>query len=287
MIAYPKSTIIGTEKLDETWTSQEIPIYSVSTADGLNQLVGYIKHINAANGTVLYRGQCKLYSNITASINHSSENIEENRQKLNKAIDSILSDEYILNFFDFKTIGVSGWDLYQKLAIEATLQHYGAKTYCVDFVDNHWTALWFGLYRWNGANKRYEKRKKPENVDDGDGYMYLFLYVTETEVSNFCGIYFGENTYTMDLRKILPSTFLRPSSQHGWIVRGKQEEYDFNNNIACVIKIDIELADAMLGNGCLLQIDNFFPSETRDKGYEVLLCRQEGTKLTNKNKPRI
>jgi len=28
------------------------------------------------------------------------------------------------------------------------LQHYGSSTRCMDFVDNHWIALWFGLYQW-------------------------------------------------------------------------------------------------------------------------------------------
>ena len=94
----------------------------------------------------------------------------------------------------------------------------------------------------------------------------------------------GGDTYTIDLRKALPSNFLRPCSQHGWVVRGKDNNYDFNSGISCVIRINIELAKEMLGSGALLSQDNFFPDETIDQGYNILLERQIDSRLKSKNK---
>lgn len=38
----------------------KVPIFDVNDMYGLNQLVGYVKLINAETGTVLFRGQSKL-----------------------------------------------------------------------------------------------------------------------------------------------------------------------------------------------------------------------------------
>ena len=92
----------------------------------------------------------------------------------------------------------------------------------------------------------------------------------------------GEETYTVDLRKALPSNFLRPCSQHGWVVRGKNENYDFDTNISCIIRINIDLAKEMLGSGKLLSQENFFPDETIDQGYNILLERQKDSRLGSK-----
>ena len=222
-------------------------------------------------------------------------------------------------------------------------------------MDNHWTALWFGLYRWDEVKNRYflrensglgegfahiiksdqmnkkdfpieptfesivldnakldelrehaklapisfdelVKRNKTrvfernhrswanacklvseyniqiENMEKID-HLFLFLYVADTNASNFRGVYMGGDTYTIDLRKALPSNFLRLCSQHGWVVRGKDNNYDFNSGFSCVIRINIELAKEMLGSGALLSQDNFFPDETIDQGYNILLER--------------
>lgn len=378
MIHYPQSKTIPDAIYTGLW-NDKIPVYTVYSTHGLNHLVGYVRHINAANGTVLYRGQCDLYPSISPSIFHDPISEPDNRAKLNKAIENMKKDESILKFFHLNTPEIVGWDLYQHLAIEATLQHYGAKTHCVDFVDNHWTALWFGLHRWNHATQNYERRtnvkpasedklirftvsfgspaplpSKPAsfsisdlsdkqldtlkmsalksgksldllisrklnkinhekqigwlqhckhinlkntmrerkidrfNSDSNLGHMFLFLFVADTNCPTIQGISFGEETYTIDLRKTLPSTFLRPGSQHGWIVRGKNEDYQFNNRVACVARINIDLVNEMLGNGSLVNTGNFFPSADFDQGYHVLLERQINSPIRAKAKhPKI
>lgn len=47
------------------WRSatDSIPIYHVDTSHAFNRVVGYARYINSTSGTVLYRGQNKLYVN--------------------------------------------------------------------------------------------------------------------------------------------------------------------------------------------------------------------------------
>lgn len=137
-------------------------------------------------------------------------------------------------------------------------------------------------------NDKIKEQKQIYQEDDRLSHMYLFLYLAETNHPTLRGVYFGENTYVVDLRKALPSTFLRPCSQHGWIVRGKREDYCYEDSIACVIRINIDLVNRMLGDGSLVSEENFFPSEEFDEGYKILLQRQEKTHIpTTHEYPKI
>lgn len=369
MINYPKATEIQQSIFIGTW-DDKIPVYHVPSMHALNQLIGYMKHINSLNGTVLYRGQCELYRTVSPCILRDSELKDKNSGQLETVIDAFLKDKDIMKLLGFRKSQLNGWLLYEKCIVEAVLQHYGAKTFCVDFVDNHWTALWFGLYRWDSDNNKYVERdigeqdigtvyikrdiesqkktlpKQPDpnsvtltknyiqeltqiaastqqdfnvlynnalkrlygkelsswnqkyqkiseynnayeetiNKLEQEAHLYLFLYVAETNADNIGGLYLGDNTYTIDLRKALPSVFLRPSSQHGWIVRGRSEEFDFNSRICCVIRINVSLVKTLLGNGKLLSQENFFPNEKVDQGYKRLLERQLDVDIKSKYK---
>ena len=363
-VKYPKSSDIQDAVCVGAWGDSDIPVYDVPNMQTLNQLVGYVKHINAGEGTVLYRGQCRLYEAVIPSIQHDMGSYAVNKMRLDESIAAIERAPEALRFCGLRRPEIEGWRLYQRLVLEAILQHYGACTHSVDFVDNHWTALWFGLNAWNGADRKYIRRtdtctgepdapikwndnvahkpfpleptmatislpnerieelredashctvsldeliqrnklrlfakvhgrweKDCAEVEDYNqqiearektDHLYLFLYVAETNGSYLNGVYLGENCYTTDLRKALPSTFLRPCAQHGWIVKGKNEDYQFNQNIACVVRVSVALADKMLGRGTLLSQENFFPDETIDQGYKILLERQEGSRLASR-----
>lgn len=361
-VNYPKATDVQQAVWLGTWDDSEIPVYDVPDMHTLNQLVGYVKHINAGEGTVLYRGQCKLYPEVIPSIRHEQDKYDENKERLKESVEATMRCLECLKFLGLRRPEIEGWKLYQEVVIEAVLQHYGACTYSVDFVDNHWTALWFGLNAWDATNKKYIRRidtgmgepdapiqwndsvtrcrtlpqeptidlislspekmielhKSAEKCEipieelvrrnkerllrkeqrewksacakveaynmniwkrEGSDHLYLFLYVAETDGPYFNGLYIGKNCYTLDLRKVLPSVFLRPCSQHGWIVKGKSENYKVGQNIACVIRISVTLADEMLGYGALLSQENFFPGEQIDQGYKVLLERQKKSRL--------
>ena len=169
MINYPKATEIQQSIFIGTW-DDKIPVYHVPSMHALNQLIGYMKHINSLNGTVLYRGQCELYRTVSPCILRDSELKDKNSGQLEKVIDAFLKDKDIMKLLGFRKSQLNGWLLYEKCIVEAVLQHYGAKTFCVDFVDNHWTALWFGLYRWDSDNNKYVERDIWEQ-DTGTEYI--------------------------------------------------------------------------------------------------------------------
>ena len=127
-----------------------------------------------------------------------------------------------------------------------------------------------------------ELQYKKYIADDAYNHMYLFLYVAETNHTTVRGISFGEHTYVVDLRKVLPYHFLRPCAQQGWVVRGKKVDYCFEDRIACVVRISVKLASDMLGNGDLTKIESLFPSEDEDLGYLSLLQQQIRSGVDNK-----
>ena len=240
-----------------------VPIYHVDTFHDFNRIVGYAKFVNSSFGTVLYRGQTKDHGSLVPS------GAREGKKAISASvIDNICKDQLLYKFFQLSNSNIDGWKEYQKVIIESVIQHYGGNTYCMDFVDNHWCALWFGANQFE--NGHYYCRA------DDDGYLYIFLYLADTNGSSVRGMYIGEDTYTVDLRKALPSTFQRPAAQHGWIVRKKNTSNDCNydERVIGVIEITVNQAKKWLGNGGLLSEENFFPSFDIDQGYNVLLQRQ-------------
>lgn len=250
-----------------TTSSNSVPLYHVKSSQEFNQIIGHAKFINGSNGTVLYRGQNTNHPSLLPSGARNGYNPVSD-----SIIDAICNDSDIKRFMKLENDGIKGLDWYQKVIIESALQHYGANTYCMDFVDNHWCALWFGLHKFE--NNQYIRRS---GVDEK---LYVYLYLADTNGTCIRGMYIGEDTYTVDLRKAIPSYFSRPSSQHGWIVRKhKREKCDYNDRVICVLEIDVEDASNWLGAGELLSQTNFFPSFSRDQGYHVLLSRQQRSGL--------
>ena len=249
----------------------KIPIYHACSTHAFNRVVGYARFINASSGTVLYRGQTKPYSSLLPSgARATGDAVSDN------LLADILADKGLMEFFHLNRKEILGWHQYQSLMVESILQHYGAKTYCMDFVDNHWCALWFGLYEFK--NDHYHKRTAGEK-------LFVFLYVADTTGPSVEGMYIGADTYTVDLRKALPSTFQRPASQHGWIVRNRDRKKDpLDNRVIGIIEVDVSDAEKWLGEGTLLSETNFFPSFSVDQGYNVLLSRQSRSGVPSRRK---
>ena len=190
--------------------SDSIPIYHADSPHAFNRAIGYARYINSTAGTVLYRGQNKLHPSLLPSGARGGKSAVSDQ-----VFEDVCKDADLSKFLGLERPETKGWREYNWMLIESVLQHYGADTYCMDFVDNHWCALWFGLYRFYKSH--YFKR-------NDDGNLYVFLYVADTEGACVGGMYIGEDTYTVDLRKALPSTFQRPASQHGWVVRSKERK---------------------------------------------------------------
>lgn len=152
-------SIDGTRYLGR-WNSI-VPVYDVSTMHGLNAIVGCVKHNNAEYGTVLYRGQANLHEKLIPSILHGNpdrEEIKRREKAVGTYINNILRDKLMQTTLHF------GEELnerrnYKKIVIEAMLQHYGVRTHCQDFVDNHWTALWFALYELKKCREKGQTAK--------------------------------------------------------------------------------------------------------------------------------
>lgn len=170
-------TIPGTE-FYKMWTiglnpnyKAQVPIFNVYNMHGLNSIIGYVMLTNSEVGKVLYRGQTKLYcgddgcyNDLLPSICHIHPNAGETKKEakkrwnkeiheknlaLDKRIDAIINDPDLLKqvAYNFDPKDTSKKTEMQ-IVIESLLQHYGDSTRCMDFVDNHWIALWFGLYQW-------------------------------------------------------------------------------------------------------------------------------------------
>lgn len=300
-----QDSVPGAEYIGKWNNGSKINIFDVKDTNGLNAIIGVAKHRNS-EGTVLYRGQCKLYEHLIPSIMHNMTTFSRNLAVLQDSLEKMYGDKSLTEYCNWGNT-VSGWKLYIKTTYEAVLQHYGAKTRSVDFVDNHWTALWFALNEYKSGT--YTKRvisevpvteeqwityTDPKKKDDANQYGYIFLYFADTGVPEVNGLYLGKDSYTVDLRRALPPTFLRPVSQHGWVVRKRDVKVDmldmfegntntsdqhiFDKDVVGILRIRIDLIDHMLGNGALLSQENFFPSTDYDKGYKKLVDLQ-GTTL--------
>ena len=112
MLTFPKCKTISGCIYTGTWR-KNVPVYTVFSENGLNQIVGYVKHINAGNGIVLYRGQCKLYESICPSILRESNTTSQDVDKLISTLDKMSNDLGMLNFFDLNTDDIAGWNLFK------------------------------------------------------------------------------------------------------------------------------------------------------------------------------
>ncbi len=248
-----------------------VPIFHVNTYHDFNELVGYAKFLNGSLGTVLYRGQAKDHGSLVPS--GARDGIVPVSSSLTA---QIYTDIDMAKIFQLNDKSIDGWKEYQKVIIESVIQHYGGYTYCMDFVDNHWCALWFGVNTFH--KNHYQIR------NDNTGNLYVYLYLADTNTPAIRGMHIGEETYTVDLRKAIPSMFQRPASQHGWIVRQRNitdKECNYNKGVIGVIELNVGDAKDWLGNGTLLSQENFFPSYEIDQGYKVLLERQHRSGLNS------
>lgn len=278
-----KNKIIGNAKylLMHTFeTGHEVPIYLIEDIHDLNQIIGYVKFINKECGDVYYRGQNKLYNTMQPSLYHPDESGLSNSKKveeLNALIKRIKSDSKLM-----KELNLNASDSESDIIIESVLQHYGVPTRCNDVVDNHWIALWFGAHRFE--NKILDKciyatyHKRSVNYLDVDEEIYQYLIlIGGSKRDNLNGVSRQGKIVTVDLRKTLPSTFLRPHSQHGIIIKNDvpKECCDLADNVVCILKIRIDKAQSWLGDGKLVSYENLFPSEFHDRLYRILLSRND------------
>ena len=274
-----------------------VPIFEAFSVYGFNRIVGYLKYINRTFANVYSRGQCELYGSLIPSLYRGKENLQVENRKI----------EIIINRFmnDSKMIDSLGLDVIDKVRssyrIEGTLQHYGATTSFLDVVDNHWIALWMGLNKYEVKEQidkyaKYVERTIPLieknsgdeelcNKDKWEKIIYqyiLLIAVPFPECQTIDGINDAKDIVEIDLRKSLPSIFLRPHAQHGLVIKKNvkketksAQDYDLSTNVVAIIKIRIDRAKQWIGNGELLTQDNLIPPPGYDPGYDLLLSKYE------------
>ncbi|WP_313525534.1 FRG domain-containing protein [Anaerotignum sp.] len=287
---FQDSSFYKIHKYNSGW---EVPIYNIGSYNGLNQAIGYAKYINSES-SIFYRGECRLNLTMQPSIFRGiiSQCTRDNaKSRLNKMIKNALEDEKFSRFIKLDRTSFGSEHI-----MESVLQHYGIATRCIDVVDNHWAALWFGLNECKmnkNINEYYQYKKRTirlldtlhTDANDERFYQYIVLIATDFLSKDCSGIVINDNVITIDLRAAIPSVFLRPHAQHGWILKKNDNknnaDYDLSESVIAILRIRVDLADEWLGAGELLSVDNMFPMPGIDQGYDVLLTRTDIFKDSN------
>lgn len=284
----------------------KVPIYEISTMNALNQVIGHAKFVNKEYGNVYYRGVTAIFDNVLPSIfrKRTSGKARDLRTIINeiyknpRMLDSLkltpASDMAITSSY-YKLNAI---DRNNKYIIEALLQHYAGNTSFVDVVDNHWVALWMGLNELCRTGRgyiycRYHKRQVLLNdiiektvlsnngtieSDDIEQRLYSFILLLAMPNANeehTPGVKETDSLVEVDLRKALPSIYLRPHAQHALVVRKHSSDlatdYDLASQVVGILRIRVDYAAQWLGDGQLLTQDNLFPPPSFDQGYDNLL----------------
>lgn len=259
-----------------------VPIVEIHSLEALNQTIGYIKYKNRNIGVVYYRGQCVLHKTMLPSIFHRITSIQARNAAQNK-----------LNIITEKIVADSSLKIADNSIAEALLQHYGVNTRCIDVVDNHWIALWFGQHTHHQIWKKksfctYRKRSlsiqlRGEKDDDGsfssdENFQYIILLCGSSLYTHAGTSRRPTDIVTIDLRTSVPSFYLRPHAQHGMVLKkcgvGGVEDYDLSSRVVGILKLRIDLVSQWLGSGQLLTQQNLFPSPAYDIGYYNLIAKE-------------
>ena len=263
------------------WVSNdgiEVPIFKITSFYLLTQFVGYAKYANRKKGDVYFRGQSSLYENTVAYKSSGRypyyhcrlmPSLFRGDRVVNKVFSHLASKIVKMKDKNKDLNGMCNEKLYP------LLQHYGIKTQWIDLVDNLWVALWFATH--NFVSTYLKENQYIQVTEKKDGYAFLFLILSDAtrcaEDSNDPGIYKGESTTLVDLRKALPSFYLRPHAQHAYMI--KKNEFskieDYGDLLVAVVAIPIENAFSWIGKSGLLSVQSLFPSPYNDCGYSNLL----------------
>lgn len=248
---------------------QTVNVYTIKSVHDLTQFIGYGKYINNKTCNVFLRGQTQLYNGtLVPSLYRGRTRLDSITQKYDDRIKMLKRN-------------VKSFSQYERIIFEPLLQHYGIKTPFIDLVDNIWVALWFALHQ--ARCKVINSHEYIYYYENDREFSYILLIATDAiSLSSQDGVYEGIESKLVDLRKALPSYFLRPHAQHAYMLR-KKELYpnDYSDLIIGIAKIPTELGLKWLGVNEFLTVSSLFPAAYFDSGYAVLLKHfpeeQQGT----------
>ena len=266
-----------------------IPVYSIKSYHSLTQFIGYGKYINNLWGNVYLRGQTSLYNGYLSPsllrrkiISGENQLVKEKAEAATSNTVKFSSININHRFSEYKhqinesLNGTQHFTSWNKDIIEPLLQHYGIKTHWIDIVDNIWVALWFALHKTTStiADGR-EYIHMFENDDNEYGYVFLIGCDAQDKNPYQAGIYKSPSTIMVDLRKAVPSFFLRPHAQHALMLRKRSDKYenfmDYTDRIIGIAKIRVKDGLKWIGQTGLLSVQSLFPPPYYDAGYANLL----------------
>ena len=235
-----------------------VNMYTIKSVYDLTQFIGYGKYINP-DYNVFLRGQSDTYNgNMIPSLYRNNTNSTHFNEQYNRRINQFIER-------------ISAFSGYPRITLEPLLQHYGVKTPYIDLVDNVWVALWFAVHDCRREIiKSHEYLYYTKNQNE---YAYIFLMASDANRTTADrGVYEGDLTKLVDLRKSVPSYFLRPHAQHAYMLRKNNVlPNDYSDLIIGIAKIPTDLGLLWLGNNEFLTVDSLFPSAVFDCGYASLL----------------
>lgn len=266
----------------------DLRMASVDSLPALIQLVGYLKY-KYSIGNVLLRGQTSLYPKLSASLFRPSPGSPSvNRRNRAKNIGELVaraaswtcdhrhhrsatcSEKVRQPRRSEVQLVAAGTPRY---AVEPLLQHYGIRTRWLDVVDNLWVALWFACHRFVTIEDSFQHvvRRVPEAEPEEDRFAYLLIVMLmEAAPEVHPGLFRDPGAGTVvDLRRAVPSFYLRPHAQHGLLVHPADD--DASNLTVVPVKVGLRRALEWLGNSLLLSDHGLFPPATVDTGYRKLL----------------
>ena len=252
--------------------SGKIPVFEINSFHTLTQFIGLAKYKNKDCGNVYLRGQTSLYPAKDpphlvklppSALRFQTMNVQ---QRIN---------EY-RNHINATTAQTAHFAKHDIDYVEPMLQHYGIRTYWLDVVDNVWIALWFAIHET--CSKIIDGREYVHIYEKNlDSYGYILLINSDAteEDKTKPGIYCGSETILCDLRKSIPSYFLRPHAQHALMLKknstNPNDFADYSDRIVAIAKISVANALRWIGQTGLLSVQSLFPSPYYDTGYEQLL----------------
>ncbi len=239
---------------------KSVRIYTIESIHDLTQYIGFAKYINKGEYNVFLRGQPDLYSGkMIPSLYRGKTNLSTTTTKYGQRMNSLIKNCPV--FSDYK-----------RNIMEPMLQHYGVKTTYLDVVDNVWVALWFALHQ--AKTKCINSHEYVYYCDNEKTDSFIILLASDAIIpcDKQDGIYRGTCTSLVDLRKAVPSYFLRPHAQHAYMLR-KNDEYpsDYSDLIVGIARIPTDLGIKWLGNNEFLSVRSLFPAPYFDSGYAKLL----------------
>lgn len=266
-----------------------IPVYTIKSFHALTQFIGYGKYINRTFGNVYLRGQNSLYngclspsllrSKLISGSNPLSETSYAAIQNSTAKFEHIDCEHRISKYKHNMKVCAKDtehfcfWDL---VLLEPLLQHYGIKTHWIDVVDNTWIALWFAIHQTKSTivdNREYIHMF--ETTDSPYAFLLLIGSDALKEDPERPGLYTGPTTVQVDLRKAVPSYFLRPHAQHAIMIRKNSLDCDkfedYTEQIIGIAKIAVSDVSQWLGQTGLLSVQSLFPPPYYDIGYASLL----------------